>query len=938
MTDAANSSRSRYRHLFSTLVVTFGIQGVGLITGITVARLLGVEGRGELAAVILWGSAITYVGDLGLPVAYVYEAARDRRQIPALVGNAFLATVLQWLILVVVGIPILLLALQSHSTEIVQAGVIFLVGFIPLNLLVRYLNALNQGLGLFSRFNAVRISVHVAYAAVLLALVVFGMQSVMWVAIATLIGNVATLFLILSFSLPRFVREFGAPRVDAGLLWRSATYGAKAHIGNLTPVDALHIDLLLVTALLAPAQAGLYAIAISAGAVVRSLGVAFGMVALPEVASAANEHQQRQSIGELFRLGLLVSIVGAAALGLAGDLLVPLVYGGEYAPAVTSLRILLIGIVAAGARQVLADCLRGAGRPGAGTVAEIASWVIAIPGLVVLVPTFGVQGAAMAVSLSYVGALLVVLIFTVRHGVGLDDLFVPRMSDLRPLGRLLAPAANAFYAAAAVVRAAVVAAGAALAFAVIGILISVIEPSERAALIAGIGLVAGLPLVVRMLQGRLDLFEPLTAACGALLIMFVGRPVALIIADESPHLIGVPYPGANFNEALTVALVGCCAFVVGYFLPLGERVGSKLPRPSVAFHADTAITYALAIFAVGAALYGIFLMQSGGLSTLGSMLAGQQQGDDVLYRSSSGYFYDALNMAIPASLLLMASGLITRRGGLVALALAIMIPVTVLGGASGGRLDLLVLVGSSILFAYLYLDKRPGFLTCAIGAVLILTIGIGFLRDSRTVETREESRLEMMWSSLTDPVSEFEELFLGPDTEMFDTLALELTEVPEDLEYQRGAVFTDILTRAVPRPLWPDKPLESNDAMVDHLFPAHFEQSRAAPASSIVGSLYLDSGLVTVVGGMFAVGVGLRACWSWLMRWRELVAARLVYAALLPLIIILLRGGLPHTLAIATFTVIPLIVGLKLAARQPDRAPSLSRADQGRQGYAEALR
>src|SRR5690606_32006848 len=122
-------------------------------------------------------------------------------------------------------------------------------------------------------------------------------------------------------------------------------------------------------------------------------------------------------------------------------------------------------------------------------------------------------------------------------------------------------------------------------------------------------------------------------------------------------------------------------------------------------------------------------------------------------------------------------------------------------------------------------------------------------------------------ASVSSPVEQALDIVGGADAEMFDSLANALLVVPERLPFQHGATVTDVLVRAVPRPLWPGKPLESNDAMVVALWPDHYARSRASPAFSIVGVFYADSGYLTVSLGMFMVGVILATAWRWLQRY-----------------------------------------------------------------------
>src|SRR5437763_971722 len=58
------------------LFTTVAIQVAGLVGGIIVARDLGPSGRGLVAIAILWSSLGTYIGDLGIPIAFAVLPSR----------------------------------------------------------------------------------------------------------------------------------------------------------------------------------------------------------------------------------------------------------------------------------------------------------------------------------------------------------------------------------------------------------------------------------------------------------------------------------------------------------------------------------------------------------------------------------------------------------------------------------------------------------------------------------------------------------------------------------------------------------------------------------------------------------------------------------------------------------------------------------------------
>lgn len=417
-----NGSRIR-----DTMLATFAIQAVGLFTGVLVARLVGVEGRGELAAIVLVPSAIVHLADFGLPVAYVVESARDGSRAAPLLANALVATVVQWIGVAVIGTGIVVLTLHRLGHAVIVSAVIFLLLYLPLNLLPRYINAINQGLGLFRTFNLVRIAAPILYAVLLGGIALFGLGSVTTVLAAAIASNVGALALAVA-------KLTSAQRTplnwDAPLFRKTLAFGVRAHVGNLTPVDSMQIDLIVVAALLGARDAGLYSIAVAAALVVKAEALTLGYVAVPAVAAERTAAGQRRAAGGIVRLTVLITVATTAAIVASADVLVPLIYGNRFSGAATLVRILAIGIVFASLRQIVGDCLRGAGYPLASTSAELTSWLVGIPAMILLLPSFGAAGAAIAVSLSYGAALAATIVLASRRGFTFAELFRPRASDL----------------------------------------------------------------------------------------------------------------------------------------------------------------------------------------------------------------------------------------------------------------------------------------------------------------------------------------------------------------------------------------------------------------------------------------------------------------------------------------------------------------------------
>lgn len=434
----------RARQTGTTLLSTGLISVAGIISGALVARLLGPSDRGLLAAILLWPTVVAYVGDLGGPSGYTYLSSAKRDLVPALIGNLLPLGAVQSGILIVVGIPVAAAAMQAYPSAMLIC-IAFTITYIPLNLFTRYANALNQGMGRFAQFNAVRMTVQFVYVAAVVALFVIRAPRLDLIVGVTVLSNVAALLVAVG---PLFGWHLQKPRLDLKVLRETFAYGIRAQVGNLNPMEGLQLDLAVVFLLLGPRAAGLYAIALATTLVLRAAGISLGMVAFPSVAGSKDAIELRQAFARSFRLAVLMLVPAAIALLVLAGFLVPLVYGSSFLDAVPAVRILTVGAIAASLRRVLGDCLRGSGQPMAASLSEVISLAVGLPALTLLVARYGINGAAAAAGLSYTAALAASVIFAWRLAlVHPRDLFALRRSDLQTARAVLSHALWPAYSA-----------------------------------------------------------------------------------------------------------------------------------------------------------------------------------------------------------------------------------------------------------------------------------------------------------------------------------------------------------------------------------------------------------------------------------------------------------------------------------------------------------
>jgi O-antigen/teichoic acid export membrane protein len=396
-----------------SVLTGFAGQAALIISGPLVARMLGADGRGQLAALVLWPTVIAQLGGLGLPLAVTYELARG----PAGAARAKRAVLLfagpQAAILSAVHVAVLLFVLNGEPASIRAAGLSTLVA-VPAALAQQYGLAMLQGKQRFAAFNTLRLLPAAVYAGGVVALFVIGAGSIVSVVLVTMGANLAVGVTTLATGL-RVVWGANAAVRPAGVS-AMVRFGLRGLLGSVSPIESFQLDQMVLALFLAKEALGLYVVGLAFTSLPRLVSQSVGMVAYPNIARQADATAARRSLWAFFWLTMAMAVVIVLPLWLAAGRLVPLFFGGDFRDAVVVTRILLPGALFAAGRRILSDGMRGRGYAAAGTVAEVAAWFWLAPALAVLVPIWGVNGVAVALSGSYALSLATLLLLAAARG------------------------------------------------------------------------------------------------------------------------------------------------------------------------------------------------------------------------------------------------------------------------------------------------------------------------------------------------------------------------------------------------------------------------------------------------------------------------------------------------------------------------------------------
>jgi O-antigen/teichoic acid export membrane protein len=391
---------------------------IGLPIGILLARQLGPEGKGSFSIVALVAGTATALFTFGLGPALTYYAARREARGRDVVlmgaGLAALVTLGLYGIYWVAGDWFASAILHTDQTGLVLIGVAAAAPALMSALILPFV----LGTGAVRRASIIT-TLALAYQLVAYAaLLVMGRLTL---AAAVVVWLSAICGETLTFALVAWRK--GTVETDPGvraLVSRTWKYGLTVWLGSMLGFAALRVDMYFLSYFHGPAAVGVYSIAVTFAELLWFIPSAVGGVMMPKVAGEGDEVLELTL--RMSRAMWVVVLAAAACIVTIAVPAIPMLYGARFSGAITPLLLLVPGVVVTGAAVMASAYLSGTGRPGYATVAAIVNVVLNVALNLILIPRFGIPGAALSSTISYSVAAI------------LSRVLAPQVDDFRELG------------------------------------------------------------------------------------------------------------------------------------------------------------------------------------------------------------------------------------------------------------------------------------------------------------------------------------------------------------------------------------------------------------------------------------------------------------------------------------------------------------------------
>jgi O-antigen/teichoic acid export membrane protein len=421
------------------VVVTFGgrlaLTAVILVSDVVLARVLGPEGKGAFLLVLVFSQLAALIVGLGLDRSLAVFAARSEQ----VARRAFANVALWTLLLGAVGVVAVYVLYGPVPGEVGGSGPLapllppltereFLLGALALP------GELAFGIGLVGllgrervlAYNALRLLRRGVLLVLLLALLALGTVDLELVLVFNLVALALTAAgIIWAAARARMVGFTPSPKLLGEQLW----FGSRTVVGALAERLHFRADAFLLNMIVGVGATGVYSVALGLAETLWYLPAALGLVLFsravrPGVDSGGIAASMTRSM-------LALSVLAAIPLAVAAPTLVEIVYGPPFRDAGLALQVMLPGVIAYSVVAILSHYIIAAGAPGTATAVLIAGLMVNLAANVVLIPQFGLIGAAAAASISYSAtALLTVAAFRRLSGRSFAETLLVRRRDV----------------------------------------------------------------------------------------------------------------------------------------------------------------------------------------------------------------------------------------------------------------------------------------------------------------------------------------------------------------------------------------------------------------------------------------------------------------------------------------------------------------------------
>ncbi len=398
------------RKVTETFATRTLLLGIGMFTSILISRSLGPEGRGQYAVILVVAGIGIQFGNLGLHASNTYYVAQKRQLLSSLFINSLwvsfglgsVGAFLAWIFF----------SIRPDLSPLQGLPLILALVSIPFGLAYLLMQQLLVGIQDIRTYNLVELFIkflNVSLCGIVIAAHLTRVETIY-------IPSLLALFMGCLWIVKKLKLNFTVPaRPSLPLFKENIQYGFKAYTAAFFSFLALKVSLLMVNSSLGAEQAGYYSISTTMADLVYMLPVVIGIILFPKLTEMENKVIKWNLANQIIFLtaGIMIPVILIAAL--FAKPVVNILYGAEFLPAVPAFLWLMPAIFLLSVNTIYMNYFASIGMPLITVYSPATAALLNISLNMLMIPRWGLRGAAIASIFSYGTMLLLSILYISRH-------------------------------------------------------------------------------------------------------------------------------------------------------------------------------------------------------------------------------------------------------------------------------------------------------------------------------------------------------------------------------------------------------------------------------------------------------------------------------------------------------------------------------------------
>lgn len=432
------AKRSYFQDILSVLGSNVAVTVSNLAIGVILSRVLGAAGFGLYSSIIVVPVMVIGFTQLGIRRSAIYHIGLKKDPEKNIVSALFILLLISSILSILICSLIYLYS-ESNNYNPMLVGIVLLT--IPLLLGNVFAGGFFLGKQEIRRANYLNAAPSVINLVFVVLFVLFLKWSVLGAFIAVSLANLFTF---------AFVCRTLVVTDHYRITWKyhEPLMKSMVHLGIMNALAIFimqlnyRFDILMLKKLSTLEQVGFYSLATQIAEQVWHIPYAIETIIMSRSANSTDNQFVNKTVASIFRVSLLIGIIGCLIMFFLSPFLIPLIFGKEFVQSVPLIQAILPGILLLVAFRILNSRLIGMGKPQNAIWTFLPALLLNVGLNLLWIPKYGALGSAWATNVSY-GAGSLVFIFLYAHKIKMSvaEIFTYRKSDfyffrdLKPFAR-----------------------------------------------------------------------------------------------------------------------------------------------------------------------------------------------------------------------------------------------------------------------------------------------------------------------------------------------------------------------------------------------------------------------------------------------------------------------------------------------------------------------